>query len=131
MKHLSAVAMLALILLVTSCSTVSKFPVSTVTPAANIVVYRNHDSNGNKTITIKAKNLASTDRLTPSTQTYVAWIVLENNLAKNIGQLKIKNAKEAELKTLTAYDYTEIFITAEDQANAQYPSAIEITRIRF
>ena len=131
MKKLNVLTFFALILLFTSCSTVSKFPVSSVTPAANIVVYRHHDSNGNNTLDIKAKNLAATDRLLPPKQTYVVWVVLENHIAKNIGQLKIKNAKEAELKTLTAFKYSEIFITAEDQADVQYPSNIEISRIRF
>ena len=131
MKKLNVLTFFALILLFTSCSTVSKFPVSSVTPAANIVVYRHHDSNGNNTLDIKAKNLASTDRLLPPKQTYVVWVVLENHSAKNIGQLKIKNAKEAEIKTLTAFKYTEIFITAEDQADALYPGNVEISRIKF
>jgi len=131
MKNLIAVASFALTLLFISCSTVSKFPVSNVSPAANIVVYRHHDSNGNNTITVKAKNLASAERLSPPRQMYVVWIVLENNTAKNIGQLKIKNAKKAEIKTLTAFKYTEIFITAENQADVQYPGNIEIARLRF
>ncbi|MDD4922589.1 MAG: hypothetical protein PHS30_08965 [Bacteroidales bacterium] len=131
MKNLNVVAFFTFILLFISCSTASKFPVSSVTPAANIVVYRHHDSNGNRTITIKAKNLASTERLSPPKQMYVVWILVENNMAKNIGQLKIKNAKEAEIKTLTAFNYTEIFITAEDQADVQYPSNLEISRIKF
>jgi hypothetical protein len=131
MKNLNIVTFLALILLFTSCSTVSKFPVSSVTPAANIVVYRHHDSNGNGTLNIKAKNLAAAERLSPPKHTYVVWVVLENNTAKNIGQLKIKNAKEAEIKTLTVFKYTEIFITAEDQADVQYPGNTEISRIKF
>jgi hypothetical protein len=131
MKNLNVVAFFTLIFLFASCSTVSKFPVSSMTPAANIVVYRHHDSNGNNTITVKARNMASTERLSPPKQVYVVWIVLENNMAKNIGQLKIKNAKEAEIKTLTAFKYTEIFITAEDQADVLYPGSLEISRIKF
>jgi hypothetical protein len=131
MKHSTVLLLFALIFTISSCSSITKFPVSSVTPAANIVVYRHHDSNGNNTLTIKARNLAATDRLSPPKQTYVVWVVLDNSFAKNIGQLKIKNAKEAELKTLTAFDYTEIFITAEEQADAQYPGEMEISRVRF
>lgn len=131
MKNLYPIAFFTLILLIASCTNATKFPVSSVTPAATIQVSRNHDSNGNNTLTIKAKNLAATNRLTPPKQTYVVWIVLENNTVENIGQLKIINAKEAELKALTAFEYTEIFITAEDQADALYPGSLEITRLKF
>jgi len=131
MKKLYQVGFLTLILLIASCTTDSKFPISSVTPAATIKVTRGHDSNDNNTLTIKAKNLAATNRLTPPKQTYVVWIVLENKTVRNIGQLKIINAKKAELKTLTASKYTEIFITAEDQADALYPGSLEITRLKF
>jgi hypothetical protein len=131
MKILNVVLFFTLIVFLASCSSISKFPVSEVTPAANIVVYRHHDSNGNNTLVIKAKNLAATERLSPPKQTYVVWVVLEDHTAKNIGQMKIINAKKAEIRTLTAFKYSEIFITAEDQAEVQYPGNMEISRIRF
>ena len=131
MKNLSKIMFLTMVLLLSSCANVSKFPVSSVTPAANIEVQKQHDRNGNTILTIKAKNLASAERLSPPRKMYVAWIVLENNETRNIGQLKNKNAKVAEIKTLTPFKFTEIFITAEDQADALYPAGEEISRIKF
>lgn len=131
MKNLSKVMFLTMVLVLSSCANVSKFPVSSVTPAANIEVKKQHDRNGNTILIIEAKNLASTERLSPPRKMYVAWIVLENNETRNIGQLKNKNAKVAEIKTLTPFKFTEIFITAEDQADVLYPAGEEISRIKF
>lgn len=122
---------LTIVLVLSSCANVSKFPVSSVTPAANIEVQKQHDRNGNTILTITAKNLASAERLSPPRKIYVAWIVLENNETRNIGQLKNKNAKVGEIKTLTPFKFTEIFITAENQADALYPAGEEISRIKF
>ena len=70
-----------------------------------------------------AKNLASADRVDPSKKNYNVWIVTENNGTKNVGMLVNKNAKTASLKTSTPFDVKEIFITAEDNADIQYPGS--------
>jgi len=131
MKNLKTVTYMALILLISSCANMAKFPVSRVTLAADIVAYKKHDKNGNCMLSITAKNLAAVDRIKPSKSTYVVWIVTEKDGVRNIGKLSNRNAKRTGLETLTPYNFTEVFITAEDQADVTYPTGIEISRAKF
>jgi len=130
MKLLVNVLSLSVILFLTSCATTAKFPVSSVTPAAEITAKKTQDKNKNYVIEVTAKNLASADRVDPSKKNYSVWFVTDNG-TKNAGQLMIKNAKTASLKTSTPYDVKEIFITAEDQGDYSYPVGVEITRTSF
>lgn len=128
MKSFINVLSLTIILFLTSCATTTKFPVSSITPAAEITAKEKQDSNNNYVIEVTAKNLASANRVDPSKKNYNVWIVTENNSTKNAGMLVNKNAKTATLKIVTPYDVKEIFITAEDQGNYSYPLGIEISR---
>ncbi|RDI57630.1 hypothetical protein [Flavobacterium glaciei] len=118
-------------LFLTSCASTAKFPVSSVTPAAEIVAKMKKDKNDNAVIVVTAKNLASADRLNPPKNNYVVWIVTEDNGTKNIGQLMNKNANKSVLTTSTPFKVKEIYITAEEQGNISYPSGIEISRTSF
>lgn len=118
-----------LMFLMTSCATITEFPVSSVTPAAKITASLKRDKQNNFAITITANYLASPDRLSPAKNTYVVWIVTRQNDIKNIGQLNFKNANKTTLATLTAFEPVEIFITAEDDGSISYPRGIEISRI--
>lgn len=131
MKNIKTGICLTLILALSACGSVSKFPVSSVNPAANIEMRRQQDSNGNTKITITAKNMAAAERLTPPKKMYVVWVVLESSKVRNIGQLNSENAKKTEMKTLVPFKFTEVFITAEDQADISYPTGVEISRINF
>jgi hypothetical protein len=131
MKNIKTGIYLVLILALSACAGVSKFPVSTVNPAANIEMRRQLDNNGNTKITITAKNLASAERLTPPKKMYVVWVILESSKVRNIGQLNSENAKKIEIKTLVPFKFTEVFITAEDQADISYPTGVEISRIKY
>lgn len=131
MKTLKVLLFAATGMMMTSCASNAKFPVSSTTPAAEISAKMKHDKNKNSVIEVTASNLASADRLIPPRRNYVVWISTENNGTKNIGQLNNKNAKKSYLKTSTPFHVKEIFITAEDQGDMSYPSGIEITRTRF
>lgn len=131
MKNIKTGICLALVLVLSACANISKFPVSSVSPAANIEMRRQQDNNGNTEITIAAKNLAGAERLSPPKKVYVAWVILESSKVRNIGQLNSENAKKAEMKTLIPFKFTEVFITAEDQADISYPKGVEISRIKF
>lgn len=120
-----------IIFLVSSCATTSKFPVSDITPAANIKASRQQDKNGNYKISVVANNLSSADRLNPPKKVYVVWITTANNGTKNLGQLKNKNAQKASLETVTSFDPQQIFITAEDEGNISYAAGPEISRVSF
>jgi hypothetical protein len=116
-------------LLLASCASTEKFPVSTVAPAADITAVKKLDKNKNYAIDVTAKNLASVDRIDPLKKTYVVWIVTKNEGVKNIGQLSVKNAKTSSLKSLTAFDFSEVFITAEEQGDITYPTGTEVSRV--
>ena len=128
MKTGKNVLFIALVFILTSCATTTKFPISNIVPAAEIVAKIKQDKNKNYAIEIIAKNLASPDRLNPPKKNYNVWIVTEENGTKNLGMLTNKNAKTAVLKTKTPFKVLEIFITAEDQGNVSYPNGIEISR---
>ena len=121
----------AIILFLTSCATTVQFPISNVTPAANISAKMKQDKNKNYVIEISAMHMASADRLNPPRNNYVVWIVTENNGIKNIGQLNNKNAEKLYLKSNTPFIVKEIFITAENQGNISFPYGIEISRTSF
>ncbi len=131
MKSLKNLILGTVVLIMASCASTSKFPVSEIIPAAEITAKLKHDDNNNSTIEVTAKNMASADRLNPPKKTYVVWIVTENKMVKNIGQLSNKNAKKSTLKTTTAFKIQEIFITAEDQGAISEPKGIEISRTKF
>jgi len=118
MKNLKAKTLLALVIILSSCSIVNKFPISNVTPAADIVLSRQHDQNGNNKIKVTARNLAAVERLNPPQTVYVVWVISENDGIRNIG-------------LLTPFKFTEIFITAENKADVSYPTGVEISRIKF
>lgn len=129
-KLINIIAGIAFSVLVSSCGSTAKFPVSSITPAAEITATKKLDKQKNYKITVTADNLASADRLTPSKKTYVLWIMTKDGI-KNLGQLQHKNAKKAVLKTVTPFNPTEVILTAEDAANISYPEGIEISRAEF
>jgi len=124
-------ALTILTILVFSCANTTKFPISTVTPAADIVAVRSHDSNENTRMRITAKNLAAVDRIASPKKAYVVWIVTERDGTRNVGKLMNRNSKTAKMETIIPNYSTEVFITAEEDGEAITPSGIEISRIRF
>jgi len=120
---------LVLILLMTSCVTVVKFPVSSVIPTAEITAQVKKDKENNYVINITANYLASAQRLSPPKTTYVVWMVTKENNTTNIGQFNGENAKKSTLNTLTPFKPVEIFITAENEGDLTLPNGREISRV--
>ncbi|QBA65327.1 hypothetical protein [Muriicola soli] len=119
------------VMLLTSCATTKTFPVSELAPAAEITVKQKTDNNDNNEITVKAKYLASPDRVSSDATTYVVWLVSEENGLKNIGALYNENGEDSELQTITSFVGTEIFITAEKEADISRPEGVEISRVKL
>jgi hypothetical protein len=117
-----------LMFLISSCATTAKFPISTVTPGADITAKMKIDKNKNYRICITANYLASVERLTPPKKTYVVWITTIRDGVKNLGQLVSKSSKKSTLETVTAFEPVDIFITAEDEGNISNPLGMEISR---
>lgn len=131
MNTIKALLTVVSILVLYSCATNAIFPVSNLVPAADISAKKTTDSNKNITLEITAKYLASPDRLKPPGNNYSVWIVTKKQGIKNVGQLIINNAKKTIFKTVTPFEFDELFITVENQGDLKYPTGIEISRTRI
>lgn len=129
MKTIKSLLFIVVALFIASCGSATKFPISSITPGAEISATIKKDANMNYAIEVVANNLASADRLNPPKSNYVVWMITDNNGTKNIGQLFNKNGKKSTLKTTTPFKPTELFITAEDKGVISYPSGTEIARM--
>ncbi len=131
MRILKNLLFLTLAVLISSCVSSKKFPTSSVVPAANITAKKRVDNQKNFSLEITSQNLASPDRLNPPGSNYSVWIVSKEHGTKNVGQLIVENGKENKFKTVTPFDFDEIFITVENQGDLQYPRGVEIARTRL
>ncbi len=113
--------------LFSSCSTKAAFLTSSVVPAARGDVQVTRDNNKNYVIQLDIMNLAEPERLQPPKKLYVVWMVTDQKLTKNIGQIDSSSGAfssklKADFQTSSAFKPVKIFITAEDDANVQYSS---------
>jgi hypothetical protein len=109
-----------------SCSKKINFLTSSVVPAARGYVEVKTDKNKNYVIQINLSNLAEVQRLQPAKQTYIVWMVTDEDVTKNIGQIKsstgmMSKQLKASFETVTPFKPVKIFITAEDDAIISYP----------
>ena len=117
---------LLLLLSLSSCAKKITFQNSSVVPAARGQVTVDKDNNKNYVIKINIDNLAEVKRLESSKNMYIVWMESDESQAKNIGQIKsdtsfISSKLKASFETVSAIKPTKIFITAEDNADTQYP----------
>jgi hypothetical protein len=111
-----------------SCSRKVNFLTSSVVPAARGYVEVKTDKNKNYAIQIHLTELAEVQRLQPAKQTYVVWMVTDQEITKNIGQIKsgtgmMSKQLKASFETVSSFKPIKIFITAEDDAEIQFPSS--------
>lgn len=116
-----------------SCSSKYNFNNSYVVPAAEGWVKVKTDKNNNYQIELNVKQLADPKRLNPAKEVYVVWMETEQDGRKNIGQLKtsgsfISSGLKSSLKTVSSFKPVTFFITAEDNADRQYPDGQEVLR---
>ena len=120
------ILLLLLLLSLASCSKKINFLTSPVVPAARGYVKINNDKNKNYVIQIQLLELAEVQRLQPSKQTYVIWMVTEEDVSKNMGQIKsssgmLSKQLKASFESVSPFKPTKIFITAEDDPSIQFP----------
>ena len=121
-------AMLAIMILVSFDSYAKKFSFlsSAVVPAARGSVNVKRDNNKNYIIQVQVSNLAEVNRLQPSKHAYVIWMITDQEITKNIGQLNssttfLSTKLKASYETASSSKPIKIFITAEDDAGTQSP----------
>ncbi len=127
-KVYSAFIILFAIVVLQSCATTAKYNFSTsrVVPAAEGTVKVKKDKNNNYNIELQVNRLAEPKRLSPAREMYIVWMETQENGKVNIGQLKtssgmLSGSLKSSLKTVATFKPTGFFITAEDNANIQYP----------
>jgi len=110
---------------------------SSIVPAARGYVKVKRDINENYLIQAKISNLAEVNRLQPSKQTYVVWMITDREITVSIGQIIssttfLSTKLKASFKKVSASKPIKIFITAEEDAITQTPNEqVILTTDRF
>jgi hypothetical protein len=130
MKTKNYLSLLIICLILSSCATIIKFPVSSIAPAADGVVKFTKDNNNNYILNVKVKYLTSADRLIPPKKLYVVWIKTDAGAVKNIGQLISDKKNNASLTGISSSKPVQVFVTAEDTGDINWPSSQELFRIQ-
>jgi hypothetical protein len=120
-KMFFGILTIMLIFPLTSCAQKINFLTSSVIPAARGYVLINKDKNSNFDIKIRISYLAGVERLQDSKQTYIVWMLTNQEITKNIGRLNSSNKLKASFKTVSSFKPIKIFITAEQNENILYP----------
>ena len=114
-----------------SCATKTHFLTSSVAPAAEGTVKVHKDQNKNYVIKIIISNLAEPSKLQPSKNAYVVWMEGDRSETKNIGKIRSSNSiiskrLKGSFESVSPDKPRKIFITAENDANIQYPNLSDI-----
>lgn len=128
MNSIKLLTITGILAFMTSCSETIKFPVSEVTPAADITAEVKKQGEPNYLVTLEANNLASPERLEPPKKIYVIWAVSAAGVVRNVGHFTQKNAEKSTYKASFPYQPVEVFITAEDEEGNCFPAGVEISR---
>ena len=99
---------------------------SSIVPAARGYIKVKRDFNENYLIQVKISNLAEVNRLQPSKQVYVVWMLTDHEITVNIGQINssttfLSTKLKASFKSVSASKPIKIFITAEEDPSTQSP----------
>ncbi len=105
-----------------SCGTTVKFPSSNSLPAADVKAKIKKDENNIYEIRLNANHLADPERLNPEKKRYIVWLMDVDGNNHKIGELDPDRSKQAELKTMTPHKPVQLFITAEDRKDPEWPS---------
>ena len=106
----------------------TEFLVSTVVPEARGYVDVKEDPHKKYLIKVEVSELAEAQKLIPAKPTYVVWMITEQTIVKNIGEINsltgflVKRRKPL-LETVSPFKPIKVFITSEYNARVQYPSA--------
>jgi hypothetical protein len=99
---------------------------SSVVPAARGYIRVTRDTDENYIIKVRISNLAEVNRLQPSKQVYVVWMVTDREITNSIGQINssttfLSTKLKASFKKVSSSKPIKIFITAEQDAATHTP----------
>ena len=95
-------------------------------PESNGHVQIKRDVNSNYVIQINLSDLENVKNLTPAKEAYVVWMVSDQKITKNIGEIEGANKwltkkSKASFEAVSAVKPTKIYITAENDVTIQRP----------
>jgi hypothetical protein len=116
-----------------SCANKFTFEKSIIVPAAEGYVKVKKDKNTNYSINLHVRRLARPDRLTPPKVVYVFWLLSEGNVAQNIGKVRtstgfLSKSLKSSFHSVAPFKPTGFMITAEEDANIQYPGTTVVLK---
>lgn len=131
----NVVTLVILLCVFSSCSRKLTFSRSAIVPAAQGSVRVNRDKNDNYAVDLNIRHLSPPERLVESRNVYVVWANTRDNGVRNMGQLNSRKGLfskmlRSNLQTVTTFEPTNFFITAEREANIQYPEGQVILTTR-
>ena len=127
-KHIFTGIFFAFVFPLSTYAQRAEFLLSTVVPAARGYVDVQKDHNKNYLIKVQVSDLTEVKRLVPAKQTYVVWMITEQTITKNLGQINsltgffVKKLKNS-IETVSPFKPIKVFITTEYDASVRYPSA--------
>jgi hypothetical protein len=112
------------------CSSTQTWPMNAAArvPAAEGKVQVAAGKNGNHDVKVEVEHLAPPGRVTDGASAYVVWIKPVDGAPQNVGELKVNQGLEGELKTKTEYEKFEVLITAERSPAAMAPTGATVMR---
>jgi hypothetical protein len=125
MKFIKSIAIgLCMITALNACTPKMTFAPSTIAPAASGTVNVKTDKNKNYVLNVTLQNLAPSKNLSPSRNTYLVWMESKDNAVKKLGQLTPSGKSLKATLSATSIDKPDlVYVTAEDNAEATYPSS--------
>lgn len=109
-----------------SCAKKTTSLAESMVPESNGHVQIKRDVNSNYVIHIDLSDLENVKNLSPAKEAYVVWMVSDQKLTKNIGQIEGANSwlskkSKASFEATSAAKPTKIYITAENDVTVKKP----------
>lgn len=116
------------LLLFPSCKMTATFKDSSVLPNARGTADATHTKDDHFALVVRVEHLAGPEFLTPPKKVYVVWVETKRRGTTNVGVLTIDSNKTGTLSTTMAYKPLNVFITAENSAQAFLPEGQIVLR---
>ncbi len=114
-----------------ACTPKMTFSNSTIAPAVSGNVRVKKDKNANYIVNVDVANLAPSKNLDPPKNTYLVWMESDDRSVRKLGQLNPSGkALQAKLTATAVSKPDVVFVSAEDNADVEYPAGPTVITTR-
>ncbi len=114
-----------------ACTPKMAFLNSTIAPAVSGNVRVKKDKNANYIVNVDVANLAPAKNLDPPKNTYLVWMESSDRSVRKLGQLSpAGRALEAKMTATAVSKPDVVFVSAEDNADVEYPAGPTVITTR-